>query len=1076
MEKETVKLSVTVTGVPQPQVSWFKDDKPVEIDNVHVISKEEGSGQFTLTIRDSKVTDKGKYSCRASNVAGEATTEASVHIAKESSAPQFTEFLKPMKVMEKETVKLSVTVSGVPQPQVSWFKDDKPVEIDNVHTIVKDEGSGHYTLTIHDTKVTDVGKYSCKATNEAGEARTEASVHITKEVAGPQFTEFLKPMHIQEKETVTLSVTVTGVPQPQVSWYKDNQPVEIDNVHVISKDEGSGHFTLTIHDTKVTDVGRYSCRAINEAGEARTEATVNIAKASAAPQFTEFLRPVQVKETETVELSVTVGGGTPIQVQWFKDDKPVEIDNVHIISKDEGSGHYTLTIHDTKVTDVGRYACKATNVAGEARTEANVSIAKATSNAPQFTEFLQPVQVKETETVQLSVTVGGATPIKVEWFKDDKPVEIDNVHTIVKDEGSGHYTLTIHDTKVTDVGRYSCKATNEMGEARTEANVIITKESAAPQFIEFLRPVQVKESETVQLSVTVGGGTPIQVEWFKDDKPIEIDSVHLIAKDEGSGQFTLTIKDTKVTDSGRYACKATNVAGTARTETNVVIAKAAAAPQFTEFLRPMQVMESETVKLSVTIEGVPQPQVTWYKDDKPIEIDNVHYVTKDEGSGHFTLTIKDTKVTDVGRYSCKASNESGEARTEANILIAKVSTAPQFTDFLRPIEAKETETVQLSVTVTGAPQPKVEWFKDDKPVEIDNVHVIAKDEGSGHFTLTIQDTKVTDVGRYSCRATNAVGIAQTEASVMIAKKSTAPEFTEMLRPVEVREKETINLTVTVTGQPQPQVAWFKDDKPVEIDNVHILKKDDGSGHFTLTIKEARSTDAGVYSARATNESGEARSDATVVVGQKPIAPVFTSELKATEVKETETVQMTVSVEGSPQPQVAWYKDNVKIEVDNVRVSVREETQGRYTLEIKDARLTDIGNYICKASSAAGEAQAAATMAVVENVEMPQFTEGLKPIEVEEGKPAELTCTVVGKPEPEVVWLRDGVPVQIDGSHVIRKDSEGKHTLIIKDVTAKDVGSYTCEAVNKAGKEVSVAEVKIPKYGFEQGEVEGAATP
>ncbi|EYB87861.1 hypothetical protein Y032_0256g374 [Ancylostoma ceylanicum] len=1261
-ETETVKLSVTVTGAPQPKVEWFKDDKPVEIDNVHVISKEEGSGQFTLTIQDSKVTDIGKYSCRASNVAGEARTEASVHIAKESSAPQFTEFLTPMKVMEKETVKLSVTVSGVPQPQVSWFKDDKLIEIDNVHTVVKDEGSGHYTLTIHDTKVTDVGKYSCTATNEAGEARTEASVHITKEVAGPQFTEFLKPVRVQEKETVTLSVTVTGVPQPQVSWFKDNQPVEIDNVHVVSKDEGSGHFTLTIHDTKVTDVGKYSCKATNEAGEARTEATVNIAKASAAPQFTEFLRPVQVKETETVELSVTVGGGTPIQVQWFKDDKPVEIDNVHVISKDEGSGHYTLTIHDTKVTDVGRYSCKATNEAGEARTEATVSIAKATNApqfteflqpvqvkeaetvklsvtvggatpikvewfkddkpveidnvhtivkdegsghytltihdtkvtdvgryackatnvsgearteanviitketaapqfteflqpvqvketetvklsvtvggatpikvewfkddkpveidnvhtivkdegsghytltihdtkvtdvgryackatnvsgearteanviitketaAPQFTEFLQPVQVKETETVKLSVTVGGATPIEVEWFKDDKPVEIDNVHTIVKDEGSGHYTLTIHDTKVTDVGRYACKATNVSGEARTEANVIITKESAAPQFTEFLRPVQVKESETVQLSVTVGGGTPIQVEWFKDDKPIEIDNVHIIAKEEGSGQFTLTIKDSKVTDVGRYACKATNIAGTARTETNVLIAKASAAPQFTEFLKPMEVMESETVKLSVTIEGVPQPQVAWFKDDKPIQIDNVHYITKDEGSGHFTLTIKDTKVTDVGRYSCKAVNESGEARTEANILIAKTSTAPQFTDFLRPIEAKETETVQLSVTVTGAPQPKVEWFKDDKPVEIDNVHTIAKDEGSGHFTLTIQDTKVTDVGRYSCRATNAVGIAQTEASVVITKKSVAPEFTEVLRPVEVREKETVNLTVTVTGQPQPQVAWFKDNVAVNVDNVHILTKDDGSGHFTLTIKEARSTDAGVYSARATNESGEARTDATVTVGTKPIAPVFTSELKATEVKETETVRLSVSVEGSPQPQVAWYKDNVKIEVDNVRVSVIEETQGRYTLEIKDARLTDVGNYICKASSAAGEAQTAATMAVVENVEMPQFVEGLKPIEVEEGKPAELTCTVVGKPEPEVVWLRDGVPVQIDGSHVIRKDAEGKHTLIIKDVTASDVGSYTCEAVNKAGKEVSVADVKIPKYAFEK---------
>ncbi|VDM72968.1 unnamed protein product, partial [Strongylus vulgaris] len=374
-ETETVQLSVTVTGTPQPQVSWFKDDRPVEIDTIRTIVKDEGSGHFTLTIKDSKVTDIGRYSCKAVNEAGEARTEATVHIAKETAAPQFTEFLRPMEVKETETVKLSVTVTGVPQPQVSWFKDDRPVEIDTVRTIVKDEGQGSYTLTIQDVKVTDVGKYSCKAVNEVGEARTEATVHLAKESTAPQFTEFLKPMEIKETETVTLSVTVTGVPQPQVSWFKDDRPVEIDTVRMIAKDEGSGHFTLTIKDSKVTDVGKYSCKAVNEAGEAKTEATVNIAKESTAPQFTEFLRPIEVKEAETVKLSVTVTGTPQPQIEWFKDDRPIEIDTVRMIAKEEGSGQYTLTIKESKVTDIGRYSCKATNEVGTARTEATVHVA-----------------------------------------------------------------------------------------------------------------------------------------------------------------------------------------------------------------------------------------------------------------------------------------------------------------------------------------------------------------------------------------------------------------------------------------------------------------------------------------------------------------------------------------------------------------------------------------------------------------------------------------------------------------------------------------------------------------------------
>ncbi|KAK6029445.1 immunoglobulin I-set domain protein [Ostertagia ostertagi] len=1061
-ESETVNLSVTVTGSPEPKVVWFKDDVPIEVDNVHILTREEGRGHFTLTIKDSQVTDIGSYSCKATNIAGEARTEATVNVTKEAVAPQFVEVLRPIHVKESETLNLSVTVTGSPEPKVVWFKDDVPIEVDNVHILTREEGRGHFTLTIKDSQVTDIGSYSCKATNIAGEARTEATVNVTKEAVAPQFVEVLRPIHVKESETLNLSVTVTGSPEPKVVWFKDDVPIEVDNVHILTREEGRGHFTLTIKDSQVTDIGSYSCKATNIAGEARTEATVNVTKEAVAPQFVEVLRPIHVKESETLNLSVTVTGSPEPKVVWFKDDVPIEVDNVHILTREEGRGHFTLTIKDSQVTDIGSYSCKATNIAGEARTEATVNVTKE-AVAPQFVEVLRPIHVKESETLNLSVTVTGSPEPKVVWFKDDVPIEVDNVHILTREEGRGHFTLTIKDSQVTDIGSYSCKATNIAGEARTEATVNVTKEAVAPQFVEVLRPIHVKESETLNLSVTVTGSPEPKVVWFKDDVPIEVDNVHILTREEGRGHFTLTIKDSQVTDIGSYSCKATNIAGEARTEATVNVTKEAVAPQFVEVLRPIHVKESETLNLSVTVTGSPEPKVVWFKDDVPIEVDNVHILTREEGRGHFTLTIKDSQVTDIGSYSCKATNIAGEARTEATVNVTKEAVAPQFVEVLRPIHVKESETLNLSVTVTGSPEPKVVWFKDDVPIEVDNVHILTREEGRGHFTLTIKDSQVTDIGSYSCKATNIAGEARTEATVNVTKEAVAPQFVEVLRPIHVKESETLNLSVTVTGSPEPKVVWFKDDVPIEVDNVHILTREEGRGHFTLTIKDSQVTDIGSYSCKATNIAGEARTEATVNVTKEAVAPQFVEVLRPIHVKESETLNLSVTVTGSPEPKVVWFKDDVPIEVDNVHILTREEGRGHFTLTIKDSQVTDIGSYSCKATNIAGEARTEATVNVTKEAVAPQFVEVLRPIHVKESETLNLSVTVTGSPEPKVVWFKDDVPIEVDNVHILtREEGRGHFTLTIKDSQVTDIGSYSCKATNIAGEARTEATVNVTK--------------
>ena len=61
--------------------------------------------------------------------------------------------------------------------------------------------------------------------------------------------------------------------------------------------------------------------------------------------------------------------------------------------------------------------------------------------------------------------------------------------------------------------------------------------------------------------------------------------------------------------------------------------------------------------------------------------------------------------------------------------------------------------------------------------------------------------------------------------------------------------------------------------------------------------------------------------------------------------------------------------------------------------------------------------------------------------IQEGDNANLTCKIVGGlPEPQVTWLKneDFLPKEMNS------------TLLLKDVTDEDEGSYTCRAENVAG--------------------------
>lgn len=201
----------------------------------------------------------------------------------------------------------------------------------------------------------------------------------------------------------------------------------------------------------------------------------------------------------------------------------------------------------------------------------------------------------------------------------------------------------------------------------------------------------------------------------------------------------------------------------------------------------------------------------------------------------------------------------------------------------------------LSCHIKSNPEAKVEWFKDG--TKINHSPSFTLHYENGYSTLTI--TKLTNryFGRYSCRATNEVGI--NESSITLDKdffgfdleeinkdydRITEEESFEEIRETWTKmtdydltyvadtnprepsfELEITSVTVfdgcdatlacRVFGYPIPSITWFFRGKKIEMGPDFLMTYK--GGYCSLTISEVMQHDQGQYKIRATNEHGTA---------------------------------------------------------------------------------------------------------------------------------------------------------------------------------------------------------------------------
>lgn len=154
-------------------------------------------------------------------------------------------------------------------------------------------------------------------------------------------------------------------------------------------------------------------------------------------------------------------------------------------------------------------------------------------------------------------------------------------------------------------------------------------------------------------------------------------------------------------------------------------------------------------------------------------------------------------------------------------------------------------------------------MKDGKELVHDGQNIVIKQEGGNH-TLTVNNVKRSDSGKYTCVITNPFGAQEEASNVHIRCK---PEFTESLKDLEARVgTKDVTFAARASAHPLPKVTWFLDEVEITDERTEFIKHSDHStGTYSLVASEVTADMSGKYTLQLDNEMGSAKSSAILTL-------------------------------------------------------------------------------------------------------------------------------------------------------------------------------------------------------------------
>ncbi|KAI8485775.1 hypothetical protein Bbelb_364850, partial [Branchiostoma belcheri] len=1076
MEGEEITLVVKVTAYPQPDVYWFCDGQPVkESSGVRIVLQ--GVDTFSLVIKEAFPEDSGMYSVLAKNAHGEAhgsckvtveryaeTTDTEVMSDSEYVAPTVYETLKDRDVLEGSKIRMDCVIIGTPEPEIIWYFKDKPLK-ESHNKMLLFEGD-KCSLVINEARYSDRGEYKCVAINPAGKAETAMTLEYKCVAINPAgkaetaMTLEYKCVAINPAGKAETAMTLEVERKLEILSWTVSYVLDL-RAYILHLPQTA--LALKVEPLPATD------------GYLTDESKMAPKKPDIPPVFVQNFEERIYYEGAEARLTCRVQGRPAPTVTWYKDDiQVVPTDHIRIVQI--GDTHSVMFKHVGE-EDYGIYMCVAVNRAGSVSRCGHVSLKGPGMEPPRFTQELADARGVEGTPVGLVCRVTGKPEPSVVFYRDGNVIhESEDFKIVIQGDLC---SLLIPEVLVQDEGKYMARAVNPAGEATTAA--VLRVEDEGKYMARAVNPA--------------GEATTDAVLRVQDEGKYMARAVN------PAGEAT-TDAVLRVQDEGKYMARAVNPAGEATTAAVLRVQD-----EGKYMARAVNPAGEATTAAVLRDEGKYMARAV-----NPAGEATTAAVLRDEGkymaravnpAGEATTAAV---LRDEGKYMARAVNPAGEATTAAVLRVEGEARPPTFIKKLdKQLKVKEGRVVMLEVMVDGCPKPKVKWFMDEEPVMSQDYDIIVD---GGRHALTIKEVFDEDAGVFKCRAKNSQGEVtctcqlsvvppssdeereRAEAPVVqqpvvqptvqpvvqpavqpvlveeppmevervpeppIIRNMEPPKFVQPIRSIAVVEGKRAEFEGLVTGDPQPEVTWYKDGQDCtqnpDFEIAYI------EGHAKLVIPEVFDEDAGKYTCKAKNQAGTAASTAELVVKAVTEPPDFTQRLQSMQVNEGAEVRLEVRISGVPTPEIKWFREGAEIQTSHDFQIIREGDLS--ALVIREAFSEDSGKFSVMASNSVGRATSAAHLVITaaeESVAMEATT--TEQVQITQAQTQAQQMDLGSGYEPGVTEVREAV-VSAAARRVVGGVQYGEQTVSAQQVAVAEEEQR--RAIQTSEQQVTVTEQQM----------------